>query len=253
MTWQPPSVKAAAKLPTIEIEGVNRVQHYLDWLDAHTEIPRAVPPLYREFRILFRRSYYAPGKDARERVYEYAEIVHYDDDLAGFAAAHVIDGKKVCLVTTRYVDYNGVNVKAAVTAPPSTPYQLDWIRREGVAVVYTVLSVQAYLLYHRPEIVPVFLTDPPKPRAQRAAPRKAEPKPRAVRDTVKRYIRLSETDAEPTARQYRAIQWTVRGHYRRLTDKQGAERLVYIKPHTAKRGEKRLKTSGLILKAGKED
>lgn len=252
-TWQPPSIAAMGKLPAIDIEGVNRSQYYLDWFDAHPEIPRAIPPIYRDFIIRHSRSYYSPDKDKAERVYSYIECIHYNDDMTELDACHVIDGKKVLTVHSRYLDYDGIHVKASLSAPGSTRYTEEWLRREGIATIYTALALQAYILYHRPEVVPVYLSEAAtQKRNVKSVPAKKSAV-KKITPTVKRYIRLSEADVERVTRQYRAIQWMVRGHYRRYTRKNGEQYLRFVAPHTAKRGEKKLKTSGIILSGGKDD
>lgn len=238
MTWTPPSLTSADKLPTVELVGDDLVETYRAWMLDHTEIPRCVPPIHRDFTLRYTRRF------GGERVYSYMEIVHYSDDLTVLELCHVIDGKKVLCCDSLYVEYRGDQISIDVTAPASTPYPQDWLDNEAGYAVTAVLSVQAYLLYHRPDIIPV-LVDKPRKSSGKSKPSKRE---RTVRDTVRRYIRLTADDPEPRAVNYRAIQWTVRGHYRRLTAKDGTAKLVYVKPHTAKRGEKKITAAKIIVK-----
>lgn len=257
MTWTPPSRKAAQKLPAIEIAETNQVQTYLDWLDGNPGIPRTVPPLFRDFAVRFSRSYFSPERGDKEpRKFEYEEVVHYEDDLARLWVSHSIDGRKVLMVSSEYVQYDGVTVRATVTAPHTTPYTEEWLQREGVAALYTVLAVQAYILYHRPEVVPVELAEPPRNRGASPARTPGRKPVKTIGGTVRKIIRLSAADpAPPMERHYKAIQWNVRGHYRRLTRKDGTPYLAYVKPHLAKRGEAKAAANTYRLTAApkKED
>lgn len=237
MTWTPPSLTSADKLPTVELAGDDLVETYRAWMREHPEIPRCVPPLYRDFTVRYTCRF-------GDRVHSYTDIVHYSDELTVLALCHVIDGKKVLCCESFYAEYRGDQIPIHFTAPESTRYPVDWLENEAGATVMAVLAVQAYLLYHRPDIIPVFV-DKPRKSSGKSNQSKRE---RTVRDTVRRYIRLTADDPEPRAVNYRAIQWTVRGHYRRITAKDGTAKLVYVRPHTAKRGEKKITAAKIIMK-----
>lgn len=226
--WQPPSLKKMDRLPGIELAGNGFIAYYT-WFYEHPEINRAVPPVYPDFTIRYHRG----PPDLREP-HDYTVCVHYAEDLTAFAACHVRDGKKIL---TAFCDYT--DMRAQISAPDNLPFSPDWIEREGRDVVQIVLAVQAYILYHQPQIVEKVLTEPPRERKR--TDRKPADRPTGhIGQTRTHYIRLSETIPKERNVNYRAIQWTVRGHYRHIT-KQGKPTLVYIAPHLAKRGEKKLK------------
>lgn len=228
--WTPPSLEKAEKLPQINVEQCDLVQKYLDWFNANKGISRTVPPLYKDFTIKFSRSYNGV-------VHNYIEIVHYFDDLCGFDACHVIDGKKVMTVRSNYADYVDSTIKLSASVPVQTKYTNDWLKNEATAVGCTVIAVQMYILYHRPELVPVEIV----PDTRRASPKKSSThnstqRPvRKISDKKRVIIRLSASDPEPRRINYRSIQWQVRGHYRHLQN----GKIIYIKPHLAKRGWKK--------------
>lgn len=239
MSWTPPSIKKLGNLPHIVVEEVDQIQKYIDWYNANPGIPRTVPPIYQDFVIEFSRSY-LPGP----RTYRYIEIVHYDDDLCGFQVAHVIDGKKMGIISSRYEDYDDARIKIGLTAPTSTLYKVEWMKQEGVTAACTVLAVQMYILYHRPELVPVELPEPRRERLPAGKKPQNGMARKVIADTRRQIIRLGEKDTDFRVVNYRKIQWTVRGHYRRL--KSG--KVVYVRPHAARRGNKKLKPGLTILK-----
>lgn len=234
--WIPPSVKSMEKLPTIEVIGENTIQVYLDWFNENKTIPRTIPPLYRDFVIRFSRTYPNKTPGLPPVPHQYIECVHYAEDLASLEVCHVIDGKKVINVQSEYVQYDGPTVYAKASAPGSSPYDESWLKNEGMAVIYSVLAVQAYILYHRPEVVPVYLDSVPEKKAKKSSlDGGGKEKKKVISVTVRKFIRLSVEDKPPKERNYRAIQWAVRGHYRRLSHKDGTEYMVYIRPHLAAR------------------
>ena len=240
--WQEPSLKKLGKLPCIELAGEGTVEEIKGWLKEHPEISRCVPPLYPDFVLRYKVR-------INSKLHEYVDIVHYSEDLTVFAVVHCIDGKKVLRAD---VDYNGVEgdrVPIYGTYPASSPYKDEWLQYETTATVPAVLAVQAYLLYHRPDVIPQVIDRPaPKPRK---VPRKPEYKQsdRTVAPTVRRIIRITPEELrEPKPKKYRAISWQVRGHYRRITGRDGEQRLVYIRPHTACRGKRKLAPGTIKIK-----
>lgn len=235
-----PAVGKLGKLPHITVAETDLIQKYLDWFDSHKELPRTVPPLWKDFVLEFSRRFPAEkGKSAA--THYYTEVVHYHDDLCGFDAMHIIDGKKVLVVESRYSDYRADGMMYATgRAPETTKYTEQWLRNEGISVTATIIAVQLYILCHKPEVVPVVLPEPPKRHKAANPPKKPVPRPKVIKDTVTKYIRLTSSDPEPKQIKYRAVSWMVRGHYRNQYYKTG-NKLIYIAPHRAARGEKKLK------------
>jgi len=246
MAWTPPSVQGMSKLPAIEIIGTGRVVTYQKWLDAHPEVPRTIPPLYRDFCIRFTMAF--PRKDGRgKEEHEYIDCVHYSEDLSSLEICHVLDGKKRLMITANYAEFEGTMMHARLSAPHSSPYKEDWLRTEGTSVLSTVIAVQAYILYHRPDIEPVYLDAPKKRRSGNSS--SATIPPKKIKNTVRKIIRLSEEDdaTDQPMRNYRKIAWQVRGHYRRLEKKDGTQYMTYVKPHTAQRGKKKIRPAGIQM------
>lgn len=249
--WVAPSLKKMENLPEINISGINTVQFYLDWFDSHKEIPRTIPPLYKDFRIRFSRSY---GSDGKERVYEYTECIHYIDDLTGFFACHLIEGKKILVAEADYNDFDGTKVHAAVKTPSGimNKYSEEWLKNEGVAVVYTILAVQAFILYHKPEVISQIM---PPMKERRTETKKNGAKPEKPHKTIgatkTKRIYLDGTIPKERNYNYRAIQWQVRGHYRHY-ERNGKTKIIYVQPHLAKRGWKKQKSMTVDLKVADE-
>lgn len=246
MAWSFPSVKQMSRLPSVDVVGVNRIQTYLDWFDAHKELTRLVPPLYENFTLHFTRSYYDPRRDKGPRVYDYLECVHYYPGLSTLEICHVLDGKKILTVSADYAQFDGPTMRGVASAPASSPYTHAWLQNEGMSVLATVIAVQLYILYHKPDIQPICLDAPAKRQAAGGSP---STRARTIKNTVHKIIRLSaEDDAkDPIQRHYHKIQWSVRGHYRRITGKDGKEKLTYVRPHTAGRGQRKKKAGPISL------
>lgn len=240
-----PSLKKAAKLPQIILDGDNAVQKYRDWL-ADSGIFPTVPPLHQDFVLRYTCSF-------NGRSHDYADIVHYVEDLTAFVCCHSIDGKKVMEVSCDYAEQNTPGeLSCSGFYPPTTPYTETWLRNEGCAVATAVVSVQAFILYHRPDVIPEEL---PAPKPRKAVSSHAKPSRRTttVKDVRHHIIRLDPVDTIPVAKNYRAIQWRVRGHYRRIKGADGQQRLVYVRPHTAQRGKKKISPPDIIIKEANHD
>lgn len=240
-TYQFPSLKAAEKLPAIELEGHDLPDKYRGWLSEHPEITTQVPPVYRDFTIRY-------TQDWNGRIDHYVDIVHYSEDMTQYDACHAIEGKKIFELHADYAEYAGEDMPLHMTAPETTRYSREWLIAEGKATGHLIAAVQAYILYHRPEVIPVYLTDPPQRRKSSASKPVPKSGTKTVAKTVRRYIRLTGEDPLPREINYRKIQWTVRGHYRRLPQKDGSEKLTFVRPHTAKRGERKTPAGTLKIK-----
>lgn len=237
-----PSIKKIGKLPTIELSDGSLLQKYKDWFSG-SGIQNCVPPIFRDFVIRFSLSF-------GDKEHDYIEIVHYNEEMTEFAACHIIDGKKVMELESYYAEYYEDKIHALVHAPITTKYSEEWLRNEASATVTAILAVQAFILYHKPDIVPVYLSDPPKQRKKNEENTgTVKTSKKRVTDSVRRYIRLTSEDSAPIQRNYRAIQWQVRGHYRHLENKDGKRYAIYIKPHLAKRGNKPNSPQSFIVDA----
>lgn len=229
--WVPPNLKKL-DLPTIEIPEENAVDKYHYWLDAHPEINRAVPPIYKDFTIRFSKSFTYP--DRPKVIHDYIDIVHYSDDLCAFAVCHVIDGKKKLISICDYDWIKAQNYNIICLVPHINSMSDEFIQTEPSSPVSLTIAIQNFLFLHKPEIIPTVLpksdrrSKPTTVNTQKQQPHKK------VKDTVKQYIRLDGTIPKVRTYHYNKLQWQVRGHYRKTThDKKPC--LIYIAPHYAKR------------------
>lgn len=204
-----------------------------------------VPPVWQDFTIRFTLNF--------ARRIDYVEIVHYSDDFTAMQCCHCIDGKKAMEITLDYNDLHGDNIPFRFSAPETTTHSRDWLENEAFAVLRTVLSVQYFLLMHRPEVVPVLLE--PSGRKKSARSTHASPAPKKLKPAVRQYIRLSAEDKPPIQRTYRAVTWSVRGHYRRIRTRDGEQKTVYVRPHTASHfgGKRKLISPGIRVEAKPEE
>lgn len=216
LNYQFPSLKKIGKLPTIELSEANLANKYAIWFREAEGIPRCVPPLYQDF-VIKHRFAFADGE------HDFVDIVHYSDDLTQFEVCHVMDGKKILTSATDYADYYDLTVHAEVRIPENSPWDIAWLKNEGFSAVFMVLAVQAFILYHKPDVIPTELPEPKGKKKKSAEQRNTSsaPSKSRVKDSVRRYIRLTAEDEAPVQRNYRAIQWQVRGHYRHLEHADG--------------------------------
>lgn len=219
-----PSRKKMATWPNIRIEGdPNR---FPKWLSENPDIDRRVPPVYLEFLV-----------DAGK----YVIAVHYSESLTGFAF-RLWYSERTLLVG--YVDYeyiNGTTVHVSASASQSAAdnYGQDWLEQTSLAAALTVIGVQAYMLYFKPEITEQIYTPQHSNRSSSSGRRITQQPIRIRKHRIKR-ITLSAADKPRKDIEYHKLAWHVRGHYRHVgKDKH----LAYIQPHTSTRGGKRYKTT----------
>lgn len=232
--WSPPKLSTVGKFPTVDIRG--DVNEYIQWFFLGGINP-FIPPIYREFVILFDST---GGKCT-----VYVEYLN----MAQFRLCFYRGDKKKFFVSVDYDKASG------------NEWEFDFHNcsndasneRTSMIIIRLVLAVQAYILYHKPDVVPILIIDggekkPPKKSAAKSV--SAEPD-RKIKKQVKKYIRLDAEDSkimrDKSPRNYRAIQWQVRGFYRRQNYKGGKTKMIYIAPHSAKRGEKKIKNIKIIV------
>lgn len=230
--WSPPKLSAVDKFPTVDILG--DYNEYIRWFFS-SGINPFIPPIYEKFVILF-------GEGKRVVYVEYLKMTQ-------FRFCFYSEGKKKFFAQVDYENTAGndwdVNFKNCSD---------DRTNEDNCfQIVRLVLAVQAYLLYHKPEVVPILTNRVQKNRntSQNTEKKTSAAPPRKIKKQVKKYIYLNTTEEkalkDKTPRNYRAIQWQVRGFYRRQNYKGGKTRLIYIAPHSAKRGEKKLKNIKIIV------
>lgn len=248
-SWTPPSEKNRAKLPQINLVNSGTAVKYVNWFRDHPEIDRAVPPVFDDFCINYTVTFPREcGK--KEATYAYTDIVHYAEDRQSFVLCHVFNGRKILIAE---VDYERIqpdgNVFVYSRSPENTQFDHDWLQNEALSAAFCVLSTQAFILYHKPEIKPVYLSSPADPRKNSASPRKPAKRATVLNPERRKLVYLD--GKMPTERivHYRKIKWGVRGHYRRIIGRGGESKTIYIKPHTAKRGEKKSAQAEIDIKA----
>ena len=219
-----PSRKKMASWPVIRIEGdPNR---FPLWLNEHPEIDRRVPPVYIDFIV-----------DAGE----YMIAAHYNDTITGFFFRLWYESRTLIVGYVDYEHINGTNVHVSGTTSQSAVdmYTKDWIETTSLAAALTVIGVQAYMLYFRPEITEQIYT-PDQTHRQKSSSGRITQQPIRLRKHHIRRITLGKNDTPKKDVQYHKLSWHVRGHYKHVgKDKH----LVYIQPHTCTRGGKKYKAA----------
>lgn len=220
-----PSQKKMAKFPVIHIAGDE--SRFLEWLMEHPEIDKKVPPVYQYFVI----------ESAATTL-----LVCYNDTSTGFYVKAWRKGEHIVSV---HIDYNECqgqqfrlnlksNAQAVLTHDP------DWIMEFAQFAGVTTIAVQAYILYHKPEVVEQIYT-PGESHGTTAKKHKVTQQPIKVRKSKIKRITLTEEDTPKKEIHYNKLSWHVRGHYRHVgKDKH----LVYIQPTIHNRNGKKYSIKG---------
>lgn len=240
-----PSKKQMEKLPLIIVEGGSNP--YILWLKEHTEIDRRVPPVYPEFIIK------SPENDIM-----YTIVVAYNHECTAFAARVWLNDELFIKRLTG--DYNdeagdgtchGFKGHAVVDNAATNKYDEQWIRTMCLAVGCSITAIQAYLLYHKPDIVEQIYTpsEAAKKEPKQKKRRRVVAEPIRIRKTKIKRIRLdSAVDKPPRNINYKKLAWHVRGHYRHVgKDK----KLKYIQPFVCNRKDG-AKAKRIIYKIDKD-
>lgn len=215
-----PSKKRMGKLPVIEIKGDRK--RFLKWLEQHREIDRRVPPAFTEFVVITK---------------DYMVDCHYNDPLNKIYVRVWIDDK---IILTACADYETINedmmdFAALPTAHGAQKFPPVGLRLLAGEAIVNALGVQAYMLYHKPEIVEqVYI--PGENRKTNTSRKRVTQQPIKIRKTKIRRIVLTEQDKPQREIHYNKLSWYVRGHYKHVgKDKH----LAYIQPSVHTRGGKK--------------
>lgn len=215
-----PSQKKMAKFPVVHIAG--NEDRFIDWLADHPEIDKKVPPIYQNFVI----------ESATTTV-----LVCYNDTVTAFYTKAWYNGLHIA---STHIDYNEcvgtqfrLNLKSNQKAVES--HAPEWIVEYSQYVSMLVIAVQAYMLYHKPELVEQIYT-PGESHPTRSKKHKVTAQPIRIRKTKIKRITLTDDDTPKKEIHYNKLSWHVRGHYRHVgKDKH----LVYIQPSVHTRNGKR--------------
>lgn len=225
-----PSKKKMAKFPVVKIMG--NEDRFLTWMMEHPEIDNRVPPIYQNFIIETENT---------------NTLVCYTDDSTCFYAKvwenyHGKDRLLSCIC----IDYNECqNGKFRLNhAPglhaPMTEMELQGFTQVAQVSAWLVVAIQAYMLYHKPEIVEQIYT-PGESHGTTAKKHKVTQQPIKIRKTKIRRITLTEQDTPKKEIHYNKLSWHVRGHYKHVgKDKH----LVYIQPTIHNRKGKKYAIKG---------
>lgn len=230
MQFDFPSDRRAEKYPLIAMYD-DTANDFINWLNEHKEIDRRVPPIYQDFRITHK----AGGN-------EYRIFAHYNDDSTAFEFRMKMDGKTIIQGASDYNLYDGDHVH--VSAHARDKYTEEWIRNTALAAALLIISVQAYMLYFKPEIVEKIY-NPSAPAKSRAGNRKSRVEPVRIRSSKIKRIYLTSSDKPDRTINYRKLSWWVRGHYRHVGKE---KKLKYIQPFTCSRGGKETKIKRAVYR-----
>lgn len=225
-----PSKKKIAKFPTVRIVGDNT--RYMGWLADHPEIDNRVPPIYQNFII--------------ETDVLTILVCYTDDSTCFYAKSWEIAHGKERTLSYVCIDYNEcenghfrLNHMPGLRQP-ITEQELAAFAEFGKVTATMVIAVQAYILYHKPEVVEQIYT-PGESHGTTAKKHKVTAQPIKVRKTKIKRITLTEQDTPKKEIHYNKLSWHVRGHYRHVgKDKH----LVYIQPTIHNRNGKKYSIKG---------
>lgn len=215
-----PSKKKLAKLPVLTVRGDPK--RFCRWIVDHKEIDKKVPPAFMDFII---------------ETDNYKADYHYTPSMTGF---HIRAWENDRVIFTAYLDYNTIDTGELAVSLLPTAYGLSLYPLEGLKILggetsLNAIGVQAYMLYHKPELVEQIYT-PGESHPTRSKKHKVTAQPIRIRKTKIKRITLTDDDTPKKEIHYNKLSWHVRGHYRHVgKDKH----LVYIQPSVHTRNGKR--------------
>lgn len=231
--YQFPSDKKLSNYPIINIMGdINR---YANWLCENPTIDARIPPIYQNFIINF--VLYGKNNEI---------FVHYNNELTAFCFRMRFDNQKILFGTVDYeeiTDVRQINVQGNATSKAYEIYTKKWLENTALATAITIISVQAYILYFKPEIIEQEYIVPESFEPKNVESISKKPKTKAIKFNAQKHKRIiiNPQDIPPEDDKkikYQKLSWGVRGHYRRVgKDK----KLKYIQPYICNRGGKKHK------------
>ena len=221
-----PSDKACEKLPRIVVGGDANAM--IEWINQHTEIDRRVPPVLSGWFVI----------ELQQGKYKIVICVTYTNDKTALCFRASINGLRAVIASMDYaqIDNDGI---AIVDSHYSTgalrTYSEEWLQQFAIFSVYVIIAVQAYILYHTPEIIEqVVDASAPRKMPENANKKKLKKSGSVkIRSTVRKLIRIDTRELPPREHKYKKLAWIVRGHYRHVGKE---KKLKYIAPFTCNRG-----------------
>lgn len=221
-----PSDKACEKLPRIVVGG--NANAMIEWINQHTEIDRRVPPVFSGWFVI----------ELQQDEYKIVICATYTKDKTAFGFRSSINGLRAVVASMDYAKIGNDGV-AEVDSHYSTgalrTYSEGWLQQFAIFSINVIIAVQAYILYHKPEVIEQVVDASAPRKTPDHTPQKKRKKSGNVKikSTVRKLIRIDTRDLPPKEYKYKKLAWSVRGHYRRVGKE---KKLKYIAPFTCSRG-----------------
>lgn len=221
-----PSDKAYEKLPRIIVGG--DADDLIKWMKTHPEIDRRVPPVFSGWFVI----------ELQQDEYHIVICVSYSKDKTVFTFRASINGLRCVIAILDYskMDDSGHGtMQSQCSAGALRKYAEDWLQHFTLFSINAIIAVQAYILYHKPEIIEqvVDVSSPRKTTENVHQKKRKKSGSVKIKNTVRKLIRIDTRDLPPREYKYKKLAWSVRGHYRHVgKDK----KLKYIAPFTCNRG-----------------
>ena len=231
-----PSDKACEKLPRIVVDG--NANAMIEWINQHNEIDRRVPPVLSGWFVI----------EIQHGKYKIIICATYTKDKTAFGFRASINGLRAVIASMDYekIDNDGVaTVDFHCSAGALRTYVEDWLQQFAIFSVNVIIAVQAYILYHKPEVIEQVVDA----SAPRKTPENSHQKKRKkngsvkIKSTVRKLIRIDTRELPPREYKYKKLAWSVRGHYRHVGKE---KKLKYIAPFTCNRGGAKVKPKAKI-------
>ena len=221
-----PSDKACEKLPRIVVGG--NANAMIEWINAHTEIDRRVPPVFAGWFVV----------ELQQDEYKIAICATYNDDKTAFIYRASINGLRAVIASMDYakIDNDGfATIDSHYSAGALRAYSEEWLEQFAIFAANSITAVQAYILYHKPEVIEqVADVSAPRKTPDHATQKKRKKSGGVkIKSTVRKLIRIDTRDLPPREYKYKKLAWSVRGHYRHVGKE---KKLKYIAPFTCNRG-----------------
>lgn len=223
-----PSFSKLSSLTQIEISGSKMTSVSEELWNTDPVFP--LPPLFSEYCILI-----GDDSDSKDKT----DIMIYCryDSVSDVHLVHYVNGKKWYSVD---IDFNTLEDDDD-NGSKSVSYYVDWLKNNQVEQelleelsLYTIMSwgcVSYYILTFRSDVEQEII------KSKKTSKNKTKSKQSNtiyIRSKKKKYV-ITDEEIVPKQKKYRAMCWNVRGHFRSRSSADGSSKLIYVKPHIAKR------------------
>lgn len=199
---------------------------------------RRVPPVFSGWFVI----------ELHQDDYKIVICATYTKDKTAFWFRASINGLRAVIASMDYaqIDDNGfATIDSHYSSGALRTYSEEWLQQFAIFSVYFIIAVQAYILYHKPDVIEqvVDASAPSKTSVNAHHKKRKKGGSVKIKSTVRKLIRIDTRELPPREYKYKKLAWSVRGHYRHVGKE---KKLKYIAPFTCNRGGSKNKPKAKI-------